>query len=222
MQEGDWQYLLRFTTHHEYPVYNMYNTRGPEDPDVTCGIGHAISSPAEARKLTKLFIDKDTKLPAKPEQLEQDWNAACNLRRTRTNLGDYAIICQLTMPRQAVIDDMAEGLSTRLHTLRTFVNSKDDFADFPNFPAAARIFSASFAYGHIPGVIDKRKGKKHVPDYPAMRVAIRAGDWATAARECAIGGVSPRKNEAHKQLLLFAQQLKDSGGDPNTLPPFFT
>jgi hypothetical protein len=196
--------------------------RGPEDPDVTCGIGHAIPSAAEARKLMKLFIDRDTKLPATPDQLEHDWTSARDLRRTRNNLGDYAIVCQLTMPKQGVVDDMAAGLSSRLRTLRTFANCRDDFADFPNFPAAARIFSASFAYGHIPGVIDRRPNKPHVPDYPAMRAAIRAGDWGTAARQCEIGGISARKNEAHKQLLLFAQQLKDAGKDLNTLPPFFT
>jgi hypothetical protein len=223
MRDGDWQYLLRFTRHHEFPVFNMYNTRGPEDPDVTCGIGHSLPDPTEAKKLRKLFFDKNTNLPATDFQIDLDWNAAKNHRRTNTpsNLGDYAIICQLRMPEQAVIDDMAAGLVSHLQTLRTFANSKDDFADFANFPAAARIFSASFAYGHIPGVIDKRKGHAHVPDYPLMRAAIRAAHWAVAAGECEIQGVSNPKNRAHKQLLLFAQQIKDSGGDPNTVPPLF-
>jgi hypothetical protein len=91
-----------------------------------------------------------------------------------------------------------------LALLKSFPN---DFKDFSNFPAAAQVFCVSFAYGRIPF------------DYPKMRAAIRDGRWADASKECYLHGGSVLKNQAHADLLIFAQRVVDQNLDRDTLPP---
>jgi hypothetical protein len=69
---------------------------------------------------------------------------------------------------------------------------RDDFKDFKDFPAAAQVFGLSFAYGRIP------------LDFPKMRESIRNQRWSEAADRCHVRGMSPIKDQAHRQLLLFA------------------
>jgi hypothetical protein len=227
MRDTAWTYLLEFTTHHEYPVYHMYNNRtkkGAKD-DVTCGIGHFLESPDAAKKIKHMFFDKNTRppMPATDEQIEHDWDAAAKLTRMtdkENNLNEYGNICILRMYPNLVYDDMAETLKQKLKTLLTYPRCKDDFADFVDFPAAAQIFSVSFAYGHIPGVPTKKHGK-HESDYPAMRAFIKATEWSKAATECRLNNGSEAKNNGHRRLLEFAQYVKDEGLDFNLVPPMF-
>jgi hypothetical protein len=231
IREGAWKYLLEFTTHHEFPVLHMYNNRTkPENTnDVTCGIGHLLDSERAAVDAKDMFFDPATKATPSDTQLKADWNTASGILRktfkdakgrTRSNLDEYAAACVLRMHPDRVFEDMAKKLKQKLNALMTHVFCRDDFADFKNFPSAAQVFSVSFAYAIIPGT---KKGAKdeRAHNYPALRAAIRAKDWAIASRECQQNGGSPSKNAGHTRLLLFAQQVKDTGLPLETLPQMF-
>ena len=210
MREVAWRYLLQFTKKHEGAVFNMYNNRpaGSTVQDVTCGVGFRLDPRTAATQawVKNLFFDPATKATPTDAQMLADWDAAAQLARTANNLVQYAIVCAMRMYPDRVYNQMA--LILRDQKLPALLKSfPDDFGNFANFPAAAQVFCVSFAYGRIPF------------DYPKMRAAIRAGNWAEAAKECSMRGGSALKNKAHADLLLFAQQVVDKKLDYNTLPP---
>jgi len=210
MRPAAWDYLLRFTEHHEGMVKHIYNNRPASSTkqDVTCGIGFLLS-PREVvtQKWVKaMFYDPNTNQTPSDEQLLADWDAAANLARTATNLGEYGNVCKMRMYPEKIRERMA--LILRDQKLPALLKSfPEDFKDFANYPAAAQVFCVSFAYGRLPF------------DFPHLRTSIRDGRWADAAEQCNLRGASPLKNKAHKELLRTAQQVVDQQLDPDTLPP---
>ncbi len=51
-----------------------------------------------------------------------------------------------------------------------------------------------------------------------MRAAIRTKDWRKASTECKLSGASPAKNEGHRKLLLFAQDVVDQSRSVDEMP----
>lgn len=208
MRDSAWRYVLAFTKRHEAAVPHMYNNRQTEEgkQDVTCGIGVLLLSADVAVQNKGLFYDPATGATPSDEQMIKDWNEAAKLTRTAKNLADYGKVCTMRMAADKMIDAMAKILKSKQTALMTYPNCKDDFAGFKDFPAAAQAFCVSFAYGRIP------------VDFPTMRAAIKAQDWAKASENCRMSGAAALKNEAHRQLLLFAQKVVDDKLDIDTVP----
>jgi phosphatidylserine/phosphatidylglycerophosphate/cardiolipin synthase-like enzyme/V8-like Glu-specific endopeptidase len=210
MRPAAWAYLLPFTRQHEGAVFNMYNNRPASSTkqDVTCGIGFLLDPRSVVTQawVKEMFFNPATHQTPTDEQMLADWDAAANLARTGNNLGQYRLVCKMQMYPDRVYNRMA--LILRDQKLPALLRSfPDDFRDFPNFPAAAQVFSVSFAYGRLPF------------DFPKMRASIREGRWADASQQCRLQGASAAKNKAHAELLLLAQQVVDQHLDPDTLPP---
>jgi len=211
MREVAWRYLLAFTRKHEGAVFHMYNNRvaTSSKQDVTCGVGFLIDPRSAATQawLKVMFQDPSTKQAPTDAQMLADWDAAAALSRTGNNLGEYAKVCRLRMIPERVYEQMALILrDQKLPALLTHPACGASYSDFENFPAAAQVFSLSFAYGRIP------------IDFPKMNAAVKAGRWAEAADQCHVTGMSPAKNKAHRELLLFAQNVVDRRGNFDELP----
>jgi hypothetical protein len=176
---------------------------------VTCGIGFLIDPRAAATqdRVKAMFFDPATNQTPTDDQMLADWDATA-LSRTGNNLAQYAQVCSMRMYPNRVSERMALILrDQKVPALLNHLVCRDDFQDFANFPAAAQVFSLSFAYGRIP------------IDFPNMRAFIRAGRWADTATRCHVNGMSESKTAAHRQLLLFAQDTVDQGRDFDELPP---
>ncbi len=215
--EDAWQYLLHFTAVHEYPVYHMYNNRpeGSKEQDVICGIGFRIEGRENAPHFRALFNDPAGGQPPTPEQLWADYDEAAKLARTGHTLADYAKVCHLRMHQDQVFTKMALVLrDDKLPNLHRMC--PDSFGRLQAFPAAAQIFCMSFSYGQIPGIKEKKWPNG---TWPALRECIRDTKWEKASGECHVTKQSEPKNIGHKNLLLFAQKVKDEGLDPDTMPP---
>jgi hypothetical protein len=211
MRELAWRYLLAFTRNHEGAVFHMYNNRvaSSSKQDVTCGVGFLIDprSAATQHWLKVMFRDKFTKQPPTDTQMLADWDAAATLARTGNNLSQYKAICQLEMIRERVYEQMALILrDQKLPALLNHPACGPSYSNFESFPAAAQVFSLSFAYGRIP------------IDFPKMNAAVKGGRWAEAADQCRVTGMSEAKNKAHRELLLFAQNVVDRNGNFDELP----
>ena len=215
MRQVAWDYLLAFTRKHEGAVLNFYNNRGSDEAksDVTCGIGFVVEPRSEAVSnwIRPLFYNKATLAPATPDELFADYDAAFRLFRTRTNLPQYANITRLAMYPDRLNDRM--GTIFRDIKLPALLGIAD-FADFENMPAAAQTACLSFGYGIIPN--PRSPNPQH--RYPSMRAAIARADWKRAGEECGMTGASPAKNRSHKGLFDFAQEVKDKGLGPDSMP----
>lgn len=107
------------------------------------------------------------------------------------------------MKQDRVFDKMALILrDQKLPALLKF----SGFSNFENFPAAAQVFSLSFAYGLMPTI------------FPKMCAAIGKADWRGAAAECKVTNMAELKNIGHRDLLLFAQKVADESSDYNVVP----
>jgi hypothetical protein len=210
MRESAWRYVLDFTKKHEGAVFHMYNNRTASQTaqDVTCGIGFRIDPRAVVTQgwVKAMFYDPLTGPPS-DAQLFADWDAAAALARTGNNLAEYAKVCRLRMYPQRVYEQMALILrDQKLPALLTHPSCREAFKNFENFPAAAQVFALSFAYGRIP------------IDFPMMRASIAAERWREASDRCHVHGMSETKNTAHRQLLLFAQEVVSHERDFDSLP----
>jgi hypothetical protein len=210
MRPTAWRYLLQFTKQHEGAVFHMYNNRSANSTvqDVTCGVGFRLDPRSAVTKswVKEMFFDRATQQTPSDDQMLADWDAAANLARTGDNLKQYATVCQLRMYPDKVYRRMA--LTLRDVTLPEMLRRFSEFKDFPSFPAAAQVFTASFSYA----------GPALPRQFPHMRAAIKDRRWADASKACYIRGASERKNKAHAELLLWAQRVANENLDPDTLP----
>jgi hypothetical protein len=209
MRPAAWSYLLALTSKYEGAVLHMYNNAQTRTAmtDVTCGVGFRIDPRAGATEasLKGMFFDPATNLPATDQQMLDDWDAAAALLRTGSNLRQYGRVCRLRMSPDKVYARMAQVLNEKTDVLLSTFPS--DFSGFVHFPAAAQVFCVSFAYTYL-----------KLSQFPKLRASIRAHKWTDAAAECQLQGLSSDKNDAHRQLLLFAQTVVNRKFDPDTLP----
>jgi hypothetical protein len=214
MEQKTWDYLLKLTKRHEWPVLHMYNNKASPDAaqDVTCGIGFANMPTKEASlQYIDMFYDKDTDLPATREQMMADWVTASQILRTfgksnnleSTPQGDgYADQCQLRMRPEKVYDKMAEILKARLNKSLQVSN----LWNFSNYPATAQVACASFWYGFLAQCA------------PNMCRALAVFDFDEAGKQSYLKGISTRKLLAHRALFWNAARLNEQNLDFGWLP----
>jgi hypothetical protein len=212
MSQQAWDYLLKFTQSHEWPVLHMYNNRSAEgqDQDVTCGIGFRLESPDHAAKeeIRRMFRNKKTGQPATETEMRQDWEIASKILRTGSNLestGDgkgYADQCQLVMEEALMWQYMQTVMKRRYETELP----KDTVWNFASLPWQAQIFALSYNYG------------RYLTASPKMLAALVNFDFDTAATESWLKGLSPRKLVAHRTLLWNAARIVEQRRDYKELP----
>jgi hypothetical protein len=208
MRPGSWPYLLRFTAQHEGVVLHLYNNRASEaaKQDVTCGIGKLLTSPAAASAAKGMFFDPATGLPATDQQMADDWVAASQIFRTRSNLEtDYANACKMRMRPEAAIDDMAGVMKQKLETVLS-PGRCPELSTFAEMPAQAQVAIASFNYGFM------------VSSTHNLREALGDWDFDRAASESFLKGLSPRKLLGHRTLFWNAARIVEQKLDFSTLP----
>src|SRR5262245_54988000 len=215
MKQETWDYLSKFTDHHEAIVLHMYNNRASAQAkqDVTCGVGFFLNSPEDAINSYKdLFFDPDTKQPATDDQIRADWKAASELLRTgwpNSNLEStadgqgYADVCKLRMNRDKVIAKRNDILGSKLETA---LKDVPELGQFYDYPAQAQVAIASFCYGFTP--------KKAVN----MVMELFHWNFDGAGRESFLSGMSSIKVLHHRNLFWNAARICEQKLDYNLLP----
>jgi hypothetical protein len=206
MSADAWDYLLRFTLEHEWMVLHMYNNKATEDAkqDVTCGIGHLLSSPEAAVAAKGLFYDPATGQTPSDQQMRDDWLAASRILRTRSNLEtDYANACKMRMSRDKAIDDMAGVLKSKL---KSSLGACPELASFSEMPAQAQVGAASYNYGYLIQVTVH------------FRAALGDWDFDEAAKQSFLRGISSRKLLGHRTLFWNAARIVEQRLDYGLLP----
>lgn len=216
MRPRAWDFVFKFTKKHEGYVPHMFagdkiKTPIGELDDVTCGMGFRLATVTTVTEpwVKKMFYDPKTVPLQTPEdeQLKDDWRAAAKIPREWTAAGmkKYADACKMRMYPAKIYERW--GVILRDQKLPTaFHMFREDYKEFEKFPAAAQAMIASFLYGNNSAI------------FPKMRAAVRAWDFRTAAQNCFMSGMKGTKNEAHKQLLLYAQQIIDEQRNFDELP----
>ncbi len=208
MSQEAFDYLLAFTVAHEGDTPFMYNNWSAKNvnPDVTIGVGHALTSlpkmplgpgqftcPAgerEAASARTMFRVKTTRLPASADQMIAEFRRVYNTERIGGNLySAFQAPSPLEMDRDAMLRDLRDKM------LDYWSRKGQDFPDFATFPSQAQIALMSYNYG------------ARLSSAPHMCNAARASEFAKAAKESFVGGWSIEKNAAHKRLFLNASAL---------------
>jgi hypothetical protein len=215
MKQSTWDYLTKFTDHHEAMVLHMYNNRTSlkARQDVTCGVGFLLTSPdAAIANYKSLFYDPVTNQPAKDDQIRADWQAAADLLRTgypRSNLEStpdgkgYADVCKLRMYPDKVIAKRNDLLGSKLETA---LRQVPELLQFYEYPAQAQVAIASYCYGFSP------KGS------PNFYMELFHWRFDEAGRESGLAGLSPLKVLDHRILFWNAARIREQKLDMDLLP----
>jgi hypothetical protein len=169
---------------------------------VTTGMGNLIDPVDAAVRLTWRSPDGTV---ATPDLVHQEWT------RIKTNLrlahqGAQAARRVATLHLDDA--DIEALILAKLDHDEEILKANPAFADFDDWPADAQLGLLSMGWAMGPGF---------GPRFPHFSCACAAGDFATAAQDCAIStagnpGVASR-NAANRQAFLFAA----TAADPTTL-----
>lgn len=169
---------------------------------VTTGMGNLIDPVDAAVRLTWRSPDGTV---ATPDLVHQEWT------RIKTNLrlahqGAQAARRVATLHLDDA--DIEALILAKLDHDEAILKANPAFADFDDWPADAQLGLLSMGWAMGPGF---------GPRFPHFSCACAAGDFATAAQDCAIStagnpGVASR-NAANRQAFLFAA----TAADPTTL-----
>jgi len=173
---------------------------------VTTGMGNLIDPISLATPLPWLDV---TGAPAGQAAITAEWT---NIKNT------VALAHQGAQAARAIAtlhldDPTIDGLILdRLTKNEAILVSYPPFADFPNWPADAQLGLLSMAWAMGPGF---------GPGFPRFSQACLAGDFASAAVDCAMNDAGnpglTRRNAANRQALLYAAQVVATGADPGVL-----
>jgi hypothetical protein len=123
--------------------------------------------------------------------MRDDFTAAHNLKRTQSNLFDFALVTVLRLPWPKVDELLTSFMAEKVRDML----GRAAFARFSSFPAAAQVACASIAYGSWSyGVLQ-----------PTLD-AVQSQDWNRAAEVYQSPGWDPRKDNAHRELFREAAQ----------------
>jgi hypothetical protein len=215
MKQAAWDYLTKFTDHHEAIVLHMYNNRANEKArqDVTCGVGFLlVSAEAAIANYKSLFYDPETKQPPTDDQIRADWQAAADLLRIgwpNSNLEStpdgkgYADVCKLRMDRDKVIAKRNDLLGSKLETT---LREVPELFQFYDYPAQAQVAIASFCYGYSP------KGMAN------FVMSLFHWDFDSAGKESFLAGMSGLKVLHHRILFWNAARICEQKLDNDLLP----
>lgn len=218
MAQATWDYLLKFTMHHEAVVVHMYHNypKGSKFPDVSCGIGFLLAgqtnpndptnkTPTDATVNTWLsFFSKKDGTQATKEDFVKDWEECYKIRRTgnvaNNEIKEYADKMILRMlDKEKIKTQMAKILVNKLNTEINSASLKG--VDFYNLPATAQVGIASLAYGYSPSKM------------PNFCDAVRKKDFLRAAGEAQLGNMSKIKIEDHRLLFWDAAYVVEQAPD---------
>ncbi len=182
MLEQDIQPLQAMLTANEGCETTMY-LDNDQPGNVTVGVGHEIPTVSMADEIPFVLVASGA--PATPAEIAQGYYALKSMAprpdgKLRRYLGLFL--------ESADIDAL---LMADLRTFDTYLHAT--FPEFDSYPQPARLaaFDVVFNAGSL-------------SDFPLLRAAILAEDWATAAAQCHRIGVSDARNEATKDLFLSA------------------
>ncbi|MCU0703149.1 MAG: hypothetical protein MUF18_04070 [Fimbriiglobus sp.] len=179
--ELTWENVKRVIRGHEGDIPHMYlDTKGY----VTVAVGQLVSSAAEAQKLT--FINRATGKPATAEEIAADF-AEVSKQTKGMVASKYRQYTKLDMPEDArskLYDTRVAGFLSEL---------KGKFPDYDNYPVRVRgaLLDMAFNLG-TNGLVTK---------FPSFTAAIKAKDWAKAAKESNRPDVSAGRNSTIRQWL---------------------
>ena len=203
MAKSTWDYLIKFTLHHEGTVTHMYHNfpLGSKYPDVSCGIGFLLAgdktpSAGTLKDWVKHFSNADGS-PASDDQFKADWEAAYKISRKTQPVGgvisEFKAECKLTLNAGIIKPKMAQLLVNKLNTELNRPPIKD--VDFWKLPAVAQIAIASVSYGFSPTKM------------PNFGTALKAKKFSAAASEIQLSNMSDIKNYDHWLLMKDAEYI---------------
>lgn len=211
MAKSTWDYLIKFTYHHEGNVSHMYHNfpLGSEFPDVSCGIGFLLPaakgypktpSIITVREWVKYFKNPDG-TPADGSQFTQEWERAYEITRSTQAKGgeiqefvakvEGKLQLKLRLKPEIVKPKMAQLLVSKLNWELNQSPLKD--IDFWSLPAVAQVAIASVSYGFS------------LTKMPNFTTALKEKNYVRAASEIQLSNMSGLKNYDHSLL------MKDAG-----------
>jgi len=175
---------------------------------VTTGMGNLIDPVETALCLTWYAADETI---ATLESVQSEWNRIKN-ERSLAHWGAQAASRVATLRLDDA--DIETLILDRLDRDEAILKANPAFADFDDWPADAQLGLLSMSWALGPGF---------GPRFPHFSCACAAGDFATAAQDCAIStmgnpGVAPR-NAANRQAFLFAASASDPTALRSRIPP---
>jgi hypothetical protein len=176
---------------------------------VTTGMGNLIDPVEAAQRLTWHTADGAV---AAPDAVRHEWS------RIKNNLPLAHLGAQAARRVAALHLDEADIealILDRLDHDEAILKANPAFADFDDWPADAQLGLLSMGWA---------MGAGFGPRFPHFSTACAAGDFATAAQDCAIStagnpGVA-RRNAANRQAFLFAATAPDRAALRSRVPPF--
>jgi hypothetical protein len=175
---------------------------------VTTGMGNLIDPLEAALRLTWHSADGAT---ATPDEVRHEWH------RIKTNL-PLAHLGAKAAKRVATLHlneaDIDTLVFSKLDHDVAILKANPAFADFDDWPADAQLALLSMGWAMGPGFGTR---------FPRFSTACAAGDFAAAARDCAISttgnpGVA-RRNAANRQAFLLASTAQDTATLRSRIPP---
>jgi hypothetical protein len=175
---------------------------------VTTGMGNLIDPIEAALRLTWHGADGST---AAPDVVRHEW------RRIKTNLALAHLGAQAAR-RVATLHLDAADIDTlildKLDHDEAILKANPAFADFDDWPADAQLGLLSMGWAMGPGFGSR---------FPHFSTACAAGDFTTAAKDCAISTIGnpgvARRNAANRQAFLFAASTLDPATLRSRIPP---
>jgi GH24 family phage-related lysozyme (muramidase) len=160
--------------------------------NVTVGVGKMLPNAAAAQKLGFVRRADPTAKPpvvagpATPDEIKADFDSV-NSQPSGKLASYYKQFTKLDLPDSVI--------STLLNAdVQSFLSSViASFPDFNAYPAEACAAIFDMAYNLGAG--------KLVSDFPTFCKAVKAKDWATAAKECQRGGIGDSRNAWTKAQL---------------------
>jgi hypothetical protein len=175
---------------------------------VTTGMGNLIDPVEAALHLAWHKADGTT---ATADQVRQEWNRIkANLPLAHLGAQAARRVATLHLD-EADIDTLILG---KLDHDEAILKANPAFADFDIWPADAQLGLLSMGWAMGPGFGSR---------FPHFSTACAAGDFTTAANDCAISTIGnpgvARRNAANRQAFLFAANAQDPAMLRSRVPP---
>ncbi len=160
--------------------------------NVTVGVGKMLPNAAAAQKLGFVRRANPTAKPpvvagpATPDEIKADFDSV-NSQPSGKLASYYKQFTKLDLPDSVISSILNADVQSFLSSVIA------SFPDFNSYPAEACAAIFDMAYNLGAG--------KLVSDFPTFCKAVKAKDWATAAKECQRGGIGDARNAWTKAQL---------------------
>ena len=175
---------------------------------VTTGMGNLIDPVESALHLTWHTADGTT---AAADQVQHEWRQI-KTSLALAHLGAQAARRVATLHLDAA--DIDNLILDKLDHDEAILKANPAFVDFDDWPADAQLGLLSMGWAMGPGFGSR---------FPHFSTACAAGDFTTAAVDCAISAIGnpgvARRNAANRQAFLFAANAQDPATLRSRIPP---